>query len=374
MKSIIRHAILFGMALILAGCVSSVVDPPSINPAPTNPADSRVLVPTNAASIATVVPTVTPTVTAISVPVSGSSIAVTTRDLFDADPQIVQDPPALQKPWTNPTPSPNPPSPVLLVTKPSQPLTDKELYVHLPPQAGPQKPLRVLLVLHGMGGSGEIFSQSLLRDADRNNWVLIAPTFQYQNYLDPKLLMDDDIQLSKRILDTLDVLPKRLNLQLRQHILIYGFSRGAQLAHRFAYFYPDRVESVVTLSAGAYTLPTEKQATDEGLQVLPFPYGIGDLQECIGKPVNWQALKKISFWIGVGAQDDQASDVSRAFDQYGGKTRIERAKTFQQALQTIGIDTHLTIFPDSTHEVTSQMRVSALQFLHDDETNDHWDD
>ena len=384
MKSLIRHAILFGMALILAGCVSSVVDPPSANPTPPSIVESRALAPTNVApnpptilpptNVAPNPPTIlqpTPTITPFPVLVTSNRIAGVTRDLSDANLPAGQILNALQEPSASPTPSPNP---TATIAKPSQPLTGKELYVHLPPQASPQKPLRVLLVLHGMGGNGEIFSQNLLRDADRNNWLVIAPTFQYQNYLDPKQLMDDDLQFTKRILDTLDVLPKRLNLQLRQHILIYGFSRGAQLAHRFAYFYPDRVESVVTLSAGAYTLPAEKQTTDKGSQIIPFPYGIGDLQEWLGQPVNWQALKKISFWIGVGAQDDQASDVSRAFDQYGGKTRIERAKTFQQALQSVGIDTHLTIFPDSTHEVTSQMRVSALQFLRDDEVADHWDD
>jgi predicted esterase len=230
------------------------------------------------------------------------------------------------------------------------------------------------LVLHGMGGNGTDFSASLLRDADRNNWVVVAPTFQYHNYLDPTQLTDDDLLFSKQILATLDVLPSRLNLTLHQHILIYGFSRGAQLAHRFAFFYPDRVESVVTLSAGAYTMPSETRSNLKDAQILPFPYGIGDLKECTGQAVNWQALKQVSFWIGVGAEDNNANDVARAFDPYGGKTRVERAKAFEQALQSLGIDARLTIFPDSTHEVTSQMRTGAVQFLHDDEAVDHWDD
>ncbi|MEW5719651.1 MAG: hypothetical protein AB1817_13555, partial [Chloroflexota bacterium] len=104
--------------------------------------------------------------------------------------------------------------------------------------------------------------------------------------------------------------------------------------------------------------------------IIPFPYGVGDLKECVGRSINWEALRQVSFWIGVGAHDDNAGDVARAFDQYGGKTRVDRAKSFQQALQTLGIDARLTIFPDASHDMTGQMRVNALQFLHDDESAD----
>jgi pimeloyl-ACP methyl ester carboxylesterase len=225
-----------------------------------------------------------------------------------------------------------------------------------------------------MGNRGDAFSQNLIKIAEANNWVLIAPTFQYRDYLDPKQLMDDDIQLSKRILDTLDVLPQRLNLKLYKQVLIYGYSRGAQLAHRFAYFYPDRVKSVAALSAGAYTLPTEKVSNAKGTQVVPFPYGVGDLQECVGAPINWQALKKISFWVGVGERDNQPLDVARAFDAYGGRTRVERAQSFKQALQNIGIDVYLVIFPNVSHDTVPEMRVGALQFLRAEELADPLDD
>ena len=177
---------------------------------------------------------------------------------------IALDPPAPSSTDFVAPPFPKSSNSVARISKPSRPLEGAELYVHVPPQANPRQPLRVLVVLHGMGGSGEVFSQSLVGEAERNGWVLVAPTFQYHDYLDPKQLMEDDILFAQRIQDTLAVLPQRLNLKLRQHVLLYGFSRGAQLAHRFAYFYPDRVESVVTLSAGAYTLPTEKQPTDKG--------------------------------------------------------------------------------------------------------------
>lgn len=376
MNSFSRFILSFAVAILLASCAVSGTDSPPINRAPTSTATRGVFVPPladttpQASALATTTPTtVSPSPSHTSSPTPIDTIPL--RNRSTPDHQTAQQDVDRKTAGTRASASPPTPTPV---AKPKHPLEGAELYVHLPPQANPQQPLRVLLVLHGMGGSGEPFSQNLLREAERNHWVIVAPTFQYHDYLDPKQLREDDIHFAKRILDTLDVLPQRLNVKLRQHILIYGFSRGAQLAHRFAYFYPDRVGSVVALSAGAYTLPAEKRSSAQGTQVIPFPYGVGDLQECVGKPIDWQALRQVSFWIGVGARDDQANDVSRAFDPYGGKTRVERARTFQQALQAIGIDARLVIFPDAAHEVTSQMRASALQFLRDDESADHWDD
>jgi predicted esterase len=248
-----------------------------------------------------------------------------------------------------------------------------ELFIHVPAQANREKPLRVLLALHGIGGQGAPFAQELVKAADKNNWLLVAPTLPYNDqWKEPKLLIDDDIKLSKRLVDTLAVLPLRLGLKLQPHILIFGFSRGAQLAHHLAYFYPERVESVVVMSAGAYTMPDVAMLTDKGTQLIPLPFGVGDLTQSVGRQMNWEAFKRISFWISVGEKDNQADDVSRAFDPYCGKTRVDRAQAFQKALASLKIDAHLVVFPNAGHEVTQEMRLNALQFLLDDETADQW--
>lgn len=247
---------------------------------------------------------------------------------------------------------------------------EPDLYIRLPSQADQRQPLRVLLVLHGMGARGEAFAQSLIADADRNNWMIVAPTMPYQDYMQPALVMDDDLKISQMLLDTLDMLPARLNLKLKQHVLIYGFSRGAQLAHRFALFHPERVADVATMSAGTYTLPTE-HSKDDMVNPLPFPFGVGDLQKHLGHPLDSANFRQISFWIAVGERDNQPKDVPRAFDPYVGQTRIDRARAFASALTSLGIDTRLVIFPNTGHEVTTEMRKGALQFLREDELKDN---
>ncbi len=254
------------------------------------------------------------------------------------------------------------------------PATDPlELFIHLPAQADKHQPLRVLLVLHGMGGQGGPFAQNLIADADRNNWVLVAPNMPYKcDYMDPVQLVQEDIRLVHSLRAMLQGLPKQLGLELHQHVLIYGFSRGAQIGHRFALFYPDEVETVATISAGSYTLP--QAAHPSAPKGLPFPFGIGDLKTLTGNPFDSADFAKITFWIAVGEKDNRPGDVARAFDAYNGKTRVERARAFASALQAQGIDTSLTIFPNADHEVTNEMRQRALEFLRKDELADHWND
>lgn len=259
-------------------------------------------------------------------------------------------------------------APTLSPTIIARPFTDSELYLHIPPHLNPQQPVRVLLVLHGMGGQGAPFAQSLLNEANQNNWLVVAPTFSYHDYMDLKQLVEDDLTLTRKLSDTLDVLPKKLNLKLRSRALVYGFSRGAQLGHRFAMMYPERVSSVVAISAGAYTLPFETRNSDEGPQRLPFPFGVGDLDKLAGRPFDWSSFRQVSFWIGVGDKDNRSTDVPRAFDPYVGENRIDRARNFEQALRTQGITVRLVIFPNAGHEITAEMRKGALQFLRERET------
>lgn len=260
----------------------------------------------------------------------------------------------------------------LATPNPKTEITD--LYVHLPPDAPLKQPLRVVIALHGVGSRGDVFAQALIADADRNGWLLIAPTFPYRDHMNPRVLLEDDLLYSRLLYNTLVALPRRLGIRLRQHALLYGFSRGGQLAHRFALFYPDRVESVVTMSAGTYTLPFEKRSIENSEQFLPLPYGIGDYPAKVGYAFDAKQFSKLSFWIAVGASDDRVSDVPRAFDAYLGKTRIQRATAFQQALKEIGVDARLVLFPNVGHEISIEMQKGALKFLRDDELSDKLND
>ncbi len=249
----------------------------------------------------------------------------------------------------------------------AQPSESLELFLHLPPDPTTPEPLRVVIVLHGMGVRGDVFAQNLIADADRNHWLLVAPTLPYRDVMDPIKLSEDDLRFAGMLRDMLDSLPKKLGLKLHRHALVFGFSRGAQLAHRFALFYPERVDTVASISAGSYTLPTAKRTNEKGTQILPLPYGVGDLEQRLGRALDSEQLKNISFWLAVGSNDTRTDDVPRAFDPYVGKTRLERARAFQNALLSLGVNVRLIVFPNTGHEISSGMWQGALQFLRDDE-------
>lgn len=248
----------------------------------------------------------------------------------------------------------------------SEPL---DLFLHLPPDVTAPEPLRVLIVLHGIGVRGDVFAQNLIADADRNHWLLVAPTLPYRDVMDPVKLSEDDLRFAVMLRDMLDGLPKKLGLKLQRHALVFGYSRGAQLAHRFALFYPERVDSVAAISAGSYTLPTEKRTNEKGTQILPLPYGVGDMDQRLGRALDSDQLKNVSFWLAVGGNDNRVDDVPRAFDPYVGKTRLDRARAFQNALLALGVKCRLIVFANTGHEITSSMLGSALQFMHDDEAS-----
>jgi predicted esterase len=225
-------------------------------------------------------------------------------------------------------------------------------------EANRDQTVPALLALHGMGGSGGPLASRLLGCAQQNGWVLIAPSLAYRDYMDAEQVRLDDREDLPRLVNLVDAvrdgLFEQYGLRLDEELLVYGFSRGGQLAHRFAFFYPDRVAGVASLSAGAYTLPRPE---------LAFPFGVADLAQYAGHPFDAQQLAGMPFWVGVGQADTDAAQVPRRWDPYIGQTRLERARRFSTALQQAGASVQLNVFAGVGHEETALMRERACAFF-----------
>ncbi|MHB8620362.1 MAG: alpha/beta fold hydrolase, partial [Chloroflexota bacterium] len=172
-------------------------------------------------------------------------------------------------------------------------------YLHLPPRQIAGQPAPVLVVLHGFGGSGQRFGPTFRDLAAANGWVLLAPTFRYHNWWDPAKVRADDVAFSGQLSALLRALPERAGSPTRRHAFILGFSRGAQLADRFAFFYPDQVAAVASLSAGTYTLPQAKAGSRAS--PLRLPFGTADMPRYLGQPLDLRPLDEIPICIGVGS-------------------------------------------------------------------------
>lgn len=149
---------------------------------------------------------------------------------------------------------------------------------------------------------------------------------------------------------------------------VFGFSGGAQLAHRFAMLYPHRVATLHLAAPGWYTMP------DAGVH-WPLGLGHGEIpRPCRFDPAALSRLQlrgylslRVRLW--VGARDtgrDPSLRQSARLDALQGMTRLERARryadSFTRTAREMGItpDIELTELPGCGHDFTECARVGGL--------------
>jgi pimeloyl-ACP methyl ester carboxylesterase len=174
----------------------------------------------------------------------------------------------------------------------------------------------------------------------------------------------EDLRLGPQLSAMLDSVPFATGETLTDRAMVFGFSRGAQEALRFSLFFPERVQAVAALSAGTYTLPVKTIKTVAGATLdAPFPYGVADLAQRSGRPLDERRLGTVRFLIGVGAADNREGDVPHQWDPYVGKNRLERASRFGQLLSQLGYQAEVAVVPGAGHEVNGAMLERVITFL-----------
>ncbi len=107
---------------------------------------------------------------------------------------------------------------------------------------------------------------------------------------------------------------------------LFGYSGGAQFAHRYALARPQDIASLATCAAGYYSMPSAE---------LPFPYGLGchglkdDMRFHLDEFLALQTLTT------VGLRDthrDRSVRTSPELDALQGRNRVERAHRWVEAL------------------------------------------
>jgi predicted esterase len=232
-------------------------------------------------------------------------------------------------------------------------------YTFQAPPATNGQPVRLIVVLHGMGGNGADMAAMLGPYATEHGWALLAPTMPYRDYRDPELVRRDG-ELLPRLRSLIDALPSRTGLTFQPRVLMFGFSRGSQEALRFSLMFPDYTLGVAGLSAGSYTLPSN--AGVDG-RALKYPFGTADVDTICGQKFDAVATQKVAYWIGVGGADTKAEDVPRQWDPLVGTNRVERARRYTEILQQFGAQASFELFPNAGHEVTGAMKEHAVRFL-----------
>lgn len=281
-------------------------------------------------------------------------------------------PPALAGSITPPIPTPSPPPasapigqrldaasqlpPAFVLYK----LGGLPVTVYVPPVATSAEPVQVLLSLHGMFNNGGNFGPHLLPFAQKHGMILVVPTFNYNvNFKSPEIIANEDLDLTAQMNQMLKQLAQTTRLTFKDKVLLFGFSRGAQLAHHYAMLYPSRTLGATVLSAGAYTLPLSERDN----KALLFPFGVSNLSKYTKHSFDRATFAQIPFDVQVGALDNDPAQVSRAWDNYSGNNRVARGESFYRALGEAGVKAQFTVVPNTSHEVNKAQVEAAERFL-----------
>lgn len=201
--------------------------------------------------------------------------------------------------------------------------TLREYFIYVPDSAGPESP--ILVLVHGITrrAAEQIFR---FRDeADRTGTILVAPHFpkviygQYQRVVDKKGARAD-LAVIDIIADVAGEIGRGVG-----KVHLFGFSGGAQFAHRFALLHPGRVASLSLAAAGWYTMPDKE---------LDYPLGIAT-HPIQGETFDLRAFLAIERHVYVGGEDrfqDDALRKSPRLDRLQGSNRVRRAKAWAKAM------------------------------------------
>lgn len=192
-------------------------------------------------------------------------------------------------------------------------------FLYVPHSARMDAPLFVSV--HGITRNAVEHAIRLNAIADQYGAILIAPLFtsaahhMYQQF-GASIGGGRSDQSLFSVLDDVNGLIGRGN----RSIHLFGFSGGAQFAHRFALAYPRAVERMIIASAGWYTLPGDTRR---------FPYGLRGRPHIADIRFDLDRFLRIPTKVVVGSRDtlrDDSLRQSARLDKSQGRNRIERGR------------------------------------------------
>ena len=140
---------------------------------------------------------------------------------------------------------------------------------------------------------------------------------------------------------------------------MFGHSGGAQFVHRFVMAHPDMVRRYALSAPGWYTFPDE---------ALHFPLGTAHPPAEFPRLEAWRYLR-VPGRVFVGQREHAHSRLLRRderLDQAQGRTRLERARSWVQAMQaaaraqSLQASLDLVELPEGAHGFGGLVRRTAL--------------
>lgn len=245
---------------------------------------------------------------------------------------------------------------VLLRALRSDPIQEFLLYV--PASAAPGGPL--IVSVHGIHRNVHEQAAAFSGLCEERGAVLVVPIFSEERHRDYQ-------RLGRRGRgNRVDLLLHRFLSEAASlsgvdatQFYLFGFSAGAQFAHRYAMAHPHRVAHVVVGAAGWYTFPSPERK---------YPYGIRPGRSLPGIQFNPEEFLRVPIDVLVGERDLGEANLRRSerLDAQQGENRLERARRWVAAMkataQAHGMESHVTLteVPDVDHSFTAFCERGAL--------------
>jgi pimeloyl-ACP methyl ester carboxylesterase len=140
---------------------------------------------------------------------------------------------------------------------------------------------------------------------------------------------------------------------------LFGYSGGAQFAHRYVMAYPHRVARAAIAAAGWYTFPDHTER---------YPYGIRPSRKLPDVALNPESFLRVPMEVFVGENDLSTKNLRMTdrVNKQQGENRLDRARNWVSAMQIAGLsygvepDITLTVVPETDHSFSRFCRRGAL--------------
>lgn len=223
--------------------------------------------------------------------------------------------------------------------------------------AGAQAP--TLVVIHGISRNAAEMAARFASHPAYRGVNIIAPLFERRRFGQYQQLLTRRAQetpADNALFALLDQLGEDKGISVDK-VLLFGFSGGAQMAHRLAMLYPHRVERLCAAAAGWYMLPDP---------YLPYPYGLGAAGS---KPAPRADFLDVPTTVIVGERDTRVDESVRQDPMIvarQGRDRLERGRTWVQKMaeHAKAMDRHpnvqMVTLENAAHDFGQCARVAGL--------------
>jgi len=230
-------------------------------------------------------------------------------------------------------------------------------YVYVPSTGGAGAPL--LVVVHGISRNAEAQANAFPEYCEQLGVVMVVPVFGVDARDYQRLGRSGRGPRADAALDAVvEEVAMRTGCKASSFHL-FGFSGGAQFAHRYTLAHPHRVIRLVVVGSGWYTFPNPRAR---------FPYGIRRSPELTGVRFDPEEFLRVPITVLVGERDTETSSLRNTprVNRQQGATRFERAHRWvdamREAAQKRGAEPMVTleVIPNGRHDFESLMKSGHL--------------